>query len=649
MRLLPALLLLFVVSIAQAGDLVRDERRLWSDGSAQEVWSYGGALHPDMLALKELFWEDGTPRSRQEFVAGVQHGPSRTWYPNGNKSVEESWVDGGLHGVVRHWPDPYDDKERRAELKPKLEATWQTGALHGVWREWEGWGDDRWLRTERHYQHGQLHGSDTVWRDADGMERQHAWSEGLLHGRQLAWDYNGEMLYQHRFEHGVPDGPQRAWERDTIVVELFFVAGRLHGTQTFEEWQGGVQEWSNGLLSELVGERDDGSHRGVMRHRWVPQEWQDSHGALRFHGERAEVDYTELDEQGRRIRYSVKGARPFEILFHEDGRVRQLGFQRTGAQITLYEDGSLARHEERVDSHRDGETRVYDRRGRLVSRQAWDFYLGEHVVTTWHDGQNKACEGNVEIHSGSERGRPTGAWTCWRPDGSLLRQETYGPGPYSGNRPFIIEMTEWDELGRVRFEGSERELSLYDYDQEQPDRLRRRRTVRPIDRSRHGIEAWDPETLTLVRAEVQRPTVLADGAPVLELLGGRGRVMVDEVFRADGSPKATTRYEADGLRSGLQEGWYADGTRAWAFEYLRGSLRGAEEWWKDGGVRLQAVFSTGGDEARVATLVLRDTAGQQWRYDRSGDRPWRGPEGALDACWLYRFDPEAPRPDRSAR
>ena len=212
MRLLPALLSLFIVCTAQAGDLIRDERRLWSDGSPQEVWSYDGALTPDKLVLKELFWEDGAPRSRQEFVAGVQHGPSRTWYPGGNKSTEETWVDGGLHGVVRHWPDPDDDKERKAQLKPSLEATWQSGALHGVWREWEGWGDDRWLRIERHYEHGELHDSDTVWRDADSMVRQHSWSEGLLHGRQLAWDHRGEMLYQYRFEHGVPDGPQRAWE-----------------------------------------------------------------------------------------------------------------------------------------------------------------------------------------------------------------------------------------------------------------------------------------------------------------------------------------------------------------------------------------------------------------------------------------------------
>ena len=147
--LLPPLTLAFA-SLLLAGpifsaDLVRDERRLWSDGSPQEIWIYDGTIAPENLVRKELFWEDGTLRSRAAFKEGVQHGEAKTWYPNGNKEIEETWSDGGRHGTVTHWPDPGDSKDRKKQLKPKLESSWHAGKPDGAWREWRGWGDDRWL------------------------------------------------------------------------------------------------------------------------------------------------------------------------------------------------------------------------------------------------------------------------------------------------------------------------------------------------------------------------------------------------------------------------------------------------------------------------------------------------------------------------
>ena len=47
-------LTLALPTVATAGEQVRDERRLFSDGTPQEVWTYDGAIAPDKLVLKEL-------------------------------------------------------------------------------------------------------------------------------------------------------------------------------------------------------------------------------------------------------------------------------------------------------------------------------------------------------------------------------------------------------------------------------------------------------------------------------------------------------------------------------------------------------------------------------------------------------------------
>jgi antitoxin component YwqK of YwqJK toxin-antitoxin module len=633
--------LALLCTTALAGDPVRDERRLWSDSSPQEVWTYDGSILPENLLLKELFWEDGTKRSRAEFVAGVQHGAAGTWYPNGNKEIEETWIDGGRHGAVTHWPDPGDSKERKKQLKPTLEAEWVDGEPNGAWREWQGWGEDRWMKVEKGYAEGELDGFESVWRDEDSMSRKHSWKRGQLHGRQLGWDYNGEMAYQYNFADGEPEGPQRKYERDEIIQELFFVEGRLHGEMTWESWLDDLgPSWRHGLRTDQ-SHGDDGVLRYTQRYAFVPDERFDGDGRLQFHGDDRLVDTTKYRDDGSRETFKVADSPGMLLTFFPSGRLHRIegGGSYVGPAFEWYPDGTLFREEHRDAHLRVGTWKIRDPQGRVVQVQQWDFNLQEQTVTLWHAGETKAAEGDIEHTGDSPNGRKTGSWTYWRPDGSLLRTEEYGPGPYSGNRSFITKMVEYDEQERPRFEGSERELLLYDYDDEDPELVRRRRTVKLLDRSRHGLERWTSETQTMERHPVQQPTELAEGAPVVELLGDRGLVLVDERFRSDGSQKQTERYTKAGERAGVQEGWYRDGTRAYAFEYFRGTLRGAQEWWSDGSPRLALTAHDGA----LRSLDLSDKGGRHWVLD---DRGWRGPEELLERCVLWEFEPGAPRPER---
>ena len=621
---------------------VRDERRLFSDGSPQEVWTYDGSILPETLLLKELFWEAGTKRSVQTFKDGVQHGSTQTWYQNGNRESEENWVNGKRHGMVIHWPDPYEDPKRKKQLKPKLQAEWVDGKQHGTWNEWEGWGEDRWLRVEKTYVAGQLDGFETIWRSKDRMQRKLSWKQGIRHGRQLGWDGSGQMAWQYNFTDGLPDGPQRKYDRDDIVQELFFVAGLLHGEMTWESWLEDLgTSWRNGLRTDE--RRDDaGTLRATRRYEFVLKEQAvDYDGNLQFHGEDKLVDTTTYYEDGRRKTVKVEGSPKRLLTFFPDGRLQRIGGEGSynGPVLEWYPDGTLFREELWEGHKKMGTWRIRDPLGRVVQVQEWDFYLKSQTVTIWHDQNTKASEGQIQIASGSPSGSKDGSWTYWRTDGSVLRTEQYGPGPYSGNRPFIENMVEYDEEERPLFDGSERELFLYDYDSDEPDVVRRKRTIKLLDRSRHGLEYWNGQTLELERKPVKQPTELSEDAPVVDgLCGGRGLVRVDENFRSDGTAKRTDRYDRGGHRHGLQEGWYRDGTRAYVFDYHRGELRQAKEWWSDGSPRL--VLMLRGDE--LATLQLSDKGGTRWDWEE--DRRWRGPEELLERCRVFEFDQRIPRP-----
>jgi len=635
------LLLLLLIASPALADEVRDERRLWSDGSVQEVWTYDGSILPESLIRKEWFYEDGQAERIEHFVAGVQHGDTRTWHHDGNKAIEETWVDGGRHGVVRHWPNPGEDRERKKQLKPELEAEWANGKRHGAWREFQDWGEHRWMRVERAFVEDELDGFETIWRRKDEMDRKHSYAAGKLHGKQLAWDHNGRMEYQFHFEDGLPHGPQRKYEGEASKVELFFDHGRLHGDCTWEDWQSLGVVWRNGLLAvPHTRERDDEPDYidRISRYEFVPEERFDNSGRLRFYGDTRLVDTQQFDEQGRRTRYVAEVPGKFTMEFWPDGSPRRLGLGRGldgafGRQIQLYEDGTLER-EEFHDSHKkQGVWGVWDRDGNRVSTLTWDFYLQEHLVTTWHEPGVRASQGNIAVGQGSESGRKVGNWTYWRPDGSELRTERYDHGPYSGNRHFIVEMVEYNADGTVRFDGSEGELLLYDYNDD--GALVRRRTVKLLDRSRHQLEHWDHEAKTMLRhepKEVDRAKLDA-GADTVELLGGRGLV---------NSAKTRTEYDRDGTPVAMR-GWYPGGQLAYEIKFMRGAVVGAHEFWSDGSPRLVVLMGSGADGPVIASLQATDKSGRSWDVATAGAR-FKGPVELLQACRLWKLLPDLARP-----
>ena len=181
---------------------------------------------------------------------------------------------------------------------------------------------------------------------------------------------------------------------------------------------------------------------------------------------------------------------------------------------------------------------------------------------------------------------------------------------------------------------SEKELTYFEYvgDTEQ---VKRERTIACLDRSRHGLDTYHPETMTVERTPNPQPKELAEGARVIEgVLGSRALVIVDKRFRDGGSLKQLERFDRNGARSGLQEGWYREGPQAYSYEYSRGVIKTAREWWKDGAPRMEARF----DDGQIWSVTFIEPSGTSHEWSRSTDRPFRVPSGLVDAAIVFKFD-----------
>jgi len=653
---LALLLLLLPFGSAFAGE-VREQRRVWSNGEPQEVWYYDGSIDPDRLLRKESFYEDGQRKRIVRAKAGVQHGQTQTWYPDGSKESEEGWHDGIVHGRVTRWPNPGGDAEYSKKLKPDVEESYEHGVPHGRWRLWEDVLGDRFLLQELTYVQGQFDGDERVWHRKGELARHHRYVAGKLQGVQQGWHSDGSMAYEYRFEDDQLHGVQRQFRGDALVQELHLDRGVLHGEQAFGSWQVHNRGfWDRGQVTMRYTDEESGALTQIARFRYEFYDRYTTTGQLQVHGRRKLVDRQSFGADGRMERYYASVPDGFQLEFWPSGRVKLVGQgtqeKRHGRVLVFYEDGTLQREEHWATGRRASGWTTWDPQGRLASVEVWGDGGHSMVVTTWHSGDQKATEGDVEPAKGRDAFRKVGTWTYWTPDGRTLRTEEYTAAKRSGGPSVIESTTEWDVLGRVRFEGSGSELVLYDYDPDDPELVVRRRTVDLLDRNEFGLERWDPDTLSIVRGAskpIQEDKLHADALRV-ELLGSTGVVRSATTWRSDGSKKALRVFSRYGQWDGKQRGWYRNGQLAYLFRY-RDSLgiSEAQEFWPDGSPRLVGRFRRSSRSGVIpADLTIFNERGRKWEIERLQD-PFRGPPELLDACALWRVEPDLARPPTRRR
>lgn len=146
-----------------------------------------------------------TPQSDKAFV--LQENTTFKCGP-GHEVVEEHWPDGALRQrrCVRPGPDGqpindglyvtwYPDGQKR------YEATYVDGTLHGIERQWH---DNGTLWTEQHFRHGSRHGPRCEWDAHGNLRKEEHYIDDQPHGTWKVWTKSGRLKWEARYEHGNP-------------------------------------------------------------------------------------------------------------------------------------------------------------------------------------------------------------------------------------------------------------------------------------------------------------------------------------------------------------------------------------------------------------------------------------------------------------
>lgn len=508
-------------SMAWAGEIAED-RRIYADETVQERWTWEAEKTPDALLRKEWFHKNGERSRLEEYAAGQLQGRLATWDARGVLLVEEAYV---------------------------------AGQLHGAQKTWSGSESDRWVEVELNYEDGVPHGPQLRRSDKDTIELRHNYQHGQLHGRQQAWQPYGDMRYDLNFVEGQLDGEQRFWDDNALEPETWLHAkqGKLDGRQRMYIDQGWQDEvWVDGLFEKVTGTHDDGTPRAVEIHELDlrPMDRPYDGGSpgdirpdqpLSFVPSRHRLAVRTHHPNGTvAVLHETVGDRHYQA-WADNGQLILEGdgapHQRVGTWTEWRTDGTLWR-EEAWTKDRVGERRVYDAEGRLRETETWNWEL-QRLYVVLYDGDQKRAEGDLSTHG---RGLRDGEWTYFWPDGTVRRTEQYGPGPYSGNRPYVVESEELYPNGRLRCEGDERDLRcLLPLDEGGRQELK----VIALNRPRHGFESYDRETMAFVQRDIPSK-VLADDAVVIAVLDGRGLVLERRTVDADGAEVSVERWTKEG-------------------------------------------------------------------------------------------------------
>lgn len=524
------LIKLALLSAALADPIVED-RRTFSDQTVQERWTWEGAQSSETLVRKEWFHQGGQRARLEEHSGGVLHGRIATWSTRGVLETEQHYV---------------------------------SGALHGTDREWSGGEDDRWVRVERNHQHGTPHGDQLRRSDADTVVLRHTHVDGRLHGRQQAWHPSGEMHYDLFFEQGVLHGEQRIWQTGERAAStaMVFVQGRPHGEQryfTAGDWR--TETWVEGRWEEvrswhIEGEVPDAVRiyeldaRAMAAHRSAVDDGPPPPAAVLYlSSEKTLVVQRSHWPSGTLQEEKVRTGDRRYRRWADNGQLVLEGLgdpaDRRGRWTEWRPDGSLY-HEQDWTGRRQGVIRTFDPQGRLREVENWNYERARWDLILY-EGDVRIGEGELWTQLGTHR---SGTWTWYRPDGSVHRTEVYGSGPYSGNRPYVVDSEELAPDGSRRCTGDERKLRCVE---PREDGGSVELSVTALHRPRHGYDVYEPEHFSFRRLEVEREP-LSEQAVIVKVLDGDGLVRRRRHLDASGAEQ-------------LQELWRRDGT----LEQVQGS------------------------------------------------------------------------------
>lgn len=121
------------------------------------------------------FWyENGRPSSECEFIDGKESGKTIRWHENGQKGLDGNYVDGHASGKWTYW----DDNGRK-----QLEGDYVDGHESGKWTYWH---DNGQIKKEGSFANGKKTGTWAYWHNTGQKDYECNYVNGKQSGR---WEY----------------------------------------------------------------------------------------------------------------------------------------------------------------------------------------------------------------------------------------------------------------------------------------------------------------------------------------------------------------------------------------------------------------------------------------------------------------------------
>jgi antitoxin component YwqK of YwqJK toxin-antitoxin module len=162
------------------------------------------------------------------------------FHASGAKSVEQTYVDGQLHGTQRRWAENgqeleygeyrggrpwglFIQRDEQGQELGRAQLEQGTGVLVSA---------SLTRRTESDYVNGLLHGTHRAF-DAEGhrLEESH-WSGGELHGLQTRWNALGQRLFEGQWKNGEQ---HTRFAAEQIVEKSIWIEGKEVARQLFRD------------------------------------------------------------------------------------------------------------------------------------------------------------------------------------------------------------------------------------------------------------------------------------------------------------------------------------------------------------------------------------------------------------------------------
>ena len=185
-----------------------------------------------------LHWPDDSLRKEAGFVDGMLDDRMTWWYENGQKELEDTYVENMRHGTHRAWHD-------NGQLMSQGDSV--HGERQGSWRWWH---DNGQLAEETVYLDNEPLTKATFWYDSGAKKLATSYQDGLEHGTQTTWFENGQRHTELELEHGVANGVLSFWYESGVKAGVLHVAdGQKHGRE--QRWDEAGQltderNWSHG-------------------------------------------------------------------------------------------------------------------------------------------------------------------------------------------------------------------------------------------------------------------------------------------------------------------------------------------------------------------------------------------------------------------